>query len=96
MLAFKEIKAAVTRIGKKYKIDNAYLFGSYAKGNADESSDVDIIISRGGIDTLTKLGSFAAELEDELGKPVDVLLDDGIKPRFFELIKNDRIALYGI
>lgn len=42
MLTIEEIKAAVEKVGKKYGIKNAYLFGSYAKGEATEDSDVDI------------------------------------------------------
>ena len=35
------------------------------------------------------------ELVNELGVEVDLLSTDGVKPRFFELIKNDRVLLYG-
>ena len=97
MLTFESIKAAVEKIGKKYGIRNAYLFGSYATGKATEDSDVDIIIDDGGnIKTLFELSGFRLELVDELGSDVDVLTTDGVSRTFFDLIKDDRIALYGV
>ena len=96
MLTIDTIKTAVTKVGKKYGIKNAYLFGSYARGEANEDSDVDIIIDRGEIDGLMELSGFRLDLIDELnGTEVDVLTSGGVRPRFFELIKNDRILLYG-
>ena len=98
MLTIEEIKKAVSKIGKKYGIKNAYLFGSYAKNMATENSDVDIIIDDGGnIRSLVELSGFRLDLIDELGgTDVDVLTIDGIKPRFFDLIKNERILVYGV
>lgn len=96
MLTIEEIKHAVAKIGKKYGIKNAYLFGSYAKGKATESSDVDIIIDRGNIGDLIELSGFRLDLINELnGVDVDVLTTGSVRPRFFDLIKSDRILLYG-
>ena len=96
MLTINEIKSAVAKVGKKYNIKSAYLFGSYAKGNANENSDVDIIIDDdGNIKGLFELSGFRLELMDELGTNVDVLTVDGMRPRFFDLIKNDRVLIYG-
>jgi predicted nucleotidyltransferase len=96
MLTIEEIKAAVTKVGKRYGIKSAYLFGSYARGEAVEDSDVDIIIDRGKIDGLIELSGFRLDLMRELnGNEVDVVTIGGVRPRFLDLIKNDRILLYG-
>ena len=97
MLTIEQIKDAVAKVGKKYGIKNAYLFGSYAKNTANEDSDVDLIIDdNGNIESLISLSGFRLDLIDELGGvDVDVLTVDGMKPRFFDLIKNDRILVYG-
>lgn len=97
MLTIEEIKRAVEKVGKKYGIKSAYLFGSYAKGSATNKSDVDVIIDDGGnIRGLIELSGFRLDLIDELsGTEVDVLTTDGAGERFFNLIKNDRILLYG-
>jgi predicted nucleotidyltransferase len=68
-----EIKNKLTPVFNNNFIEKAYLFGSYAKGNPTESSDVDILIdSRGkirGIDFFGVLG----ELTDALNIPVDLI-----------------------
>ena len=96
MLTIERIREAVTKVGKKYGIKNAYLFGSYARGEATESSDVDIIIERGDIKNYNAFADFRYDLENELGtEDIDILTIDGVKPRFYELIKKDQVALYG-
>lgn len=96
MLTIEEIRKAVTKVGKKYGIKSAYLFGSYARGEANENSDVDIIINRGNIKGLIALSGFRLDLINELhGTDVDVLTEGGIRPRFLDMIKSDRILLYG-
>ncbi|MBR2830834.1 nucleotidyltransferase domain-containing protein [Candidatus Saccharibacteria bacterium] len=95
MLTVNKIQDVVTKLGKKYGLASAYLFGSYAKNNATEESDVDIIIERGEVKTYDKYYHLHKELEAELGKSVDLLATDGVRPMFYELIKNERIPLYG-
>lgn len=95
MLTIAEIERIVTRIGKKYGIKNAYLFGSYAKKNANNKSDVDLIIDKGDIHSFKEFFHLHEDLEKELGVKVDLLTDKGITQRFFDRIKNDRILLYG-
>ena len=95
MLTVKRIKEVVSKAAKKYGVKSAYLFGSYAKGEATANSDVDIIIDRGDVKTYDAYYDLLSELEYNLGTNVDLLSTDGVKPRFFDLIKNDRILLYG-
>jgi len=94
MLTVEKIKEVVTRIGKKYGIKDAYLFGSYAKNIATESSDVDLIIDKGNVHTFAEYFELHEELERELGTSVDLLTSKGISSHFFDLIKNDRILVY--
>lgn len=96
MLTIDEIKKAVAKVGKKYGIKSAYLFGSYAKGTANENSDVDMLIDDGGnIRGLIELSGFRLDLMDELGTDVDVLTANSVGEKFFNMIKDDRILMYG-
>lgn len=95
MLTIEEIKAAVAKAGKEYGIKKAYLFGSYAKGCADDSSDVDLLVEKGKMQSYRAYAGFQFDLVDTLGTRVDVLTTEGVKPKFFELIKDDRILVYG-
>ena len=95
MLTVEKIKQVVADLGKKYGIKNAYLFGSYAKGEATEKSDVDIIIDKGAVQTFDAFSDFRYDLVNDLGAEVDLLTTESVMPKFFELIKDDRILLYG-
>ena len=95
MLTIKKIENTVSKYGKKYGIEKVYLFGSYAKGEASDSSDVDLIIEKGRLKTYDDYCDLKFAIEDDLGKKVDLLTSDGVKLRFYELIKEDRILLYG-
>ena len=61
MLTINTIKAVVSKIGKKYGIKSAYLFGSYAKGTATENSDVDLVIDKGELHTYKDYFHFCDE-----------------------------------
>jgi predicted nucleotidyltransferase len=96
MLTVERIREAVARVGKKYGIQSAFLFGSYAKGTANSESDVDILIDKGGaLHNYHDYFYFCDELEAELGTNVDVATVDGLLPGIFDAIKKDRIPLYG-
>ena len=96
MLTVNQIKSVVSKLGEKYGIKNAYLFGSYARDEANENSDVDIIIDKGKVQSFNDFANFRHDLVNELGVEVDLLTTVGIKPKFFDFIKQDRILLYGI
>lgn len=44
----EELKKRIAPVAKKYGIRAVYLFGSYARNEATEQSDVDILIDRAG------------------------------------------------
>ena len=71
MLTIDEIKTAVQKVGEKYHIKSAYLFGSYAKNQATEESDVDLYVNS-GLKGLRFVG-FVESLRLALGRNVDVL-----------------------
>ena len=96
MLTVPKIRKIVTKLGKKYGVKEAYLFGSYAKNTATEDSDVDLMVSMENFRKYKDYFHFCDELENELGTKVDVTCKEGMYPRIFESVKNDRILLYGI
>ena len=95
MLTIPKIREVVSRVGKKYGIKNAFLFGSYANNSATDNSDVDLIIEKGDVRTYKQFFHLCEELESELGTEVDLLTKESVRPRFFDSIKDERIQLYG-
>lgn len=67
-----EVFTAVRRLLKKYHAERAILFGSYARQEADASSDIDLIVIGGIKFDPTDVFCIAEELYRTLGKPVDV------------------------
>ena len=94
MLTIDRIREVVAKVGKKYGIKNSYFFGFYAKGMANENSDVDILIDKGEIKGL-QLSGFRLDLISEFGGvDVDVVTEKSFRRRFLQLIDNDRILIY--
>ena len=96
MLTVEKIKEIITPICEKYGVKRAYLFGSYARGEATENSDVDIRIESGKIRGLFQLSGFRIDLVEALGVEVDLLsvLPDPEYETFRENLKRDEILLY--
>ena len=95
VLTLEEIKKTCASILSKYPVEYCYLFGSYAKGKAKPSSDVDLLIYT----TLSglKFYGLVEELREQLKKKVDVLDQKQIINNF-ELtneILKDVIKIYG-
>ena len=87
------IRAKTIPIAKKYGVKRMALFGSYARGEADDKSDVDILIERGKIVGIQYFG-FVYDLEDELGCHVDVVTTGISDKKFLAAIKQDEVLLY--
>jgi len=90
-----EIKNKISDTARKYGIQKAYLFGSYARGEAKYESDVDICIEKGKLRTLLELSGFCQDLEETLGNRVDVVTTAGLSGDFREQIEKDMILIYG-
>lgn len=80
-------------LGERYSVKSLQTFGSYARGQQGEESDVDILVEfHETIDLFTFM-----ELEDFLGKAlgrkVDLVMKDTLKPRIKERILKEAIPV---
>ena len=73
----REISDIISPVAKKYDIDRVYIFGSYARGEADENSDIDFYVEYSGSMGL-KFCSFYADIEECTGKSVDIITRDAL------------------
>lgn len=69
------------------------VFGSIARGEAADTSDVDLLVQPEPGRSLLDLGGFAADVEDLLGCRVDVVSERGLRPRFRDRVLNDAVTL---
>ena len=88
-----EIKNISVPIAQRYGVKAVYLFGSYARNEADENSDIDIVIDKGKIQGL-QFVSFTLDLEDRFGKRVDVLTTYSLPDDLRQEILSDEVLLY--
>lgn len=92
MLTIETIKAMVIPILKNYGVNRAYLFGSFARGEQNQNSDIDFLVeySSDAERTLFKAVELKYELEDTLQRKVDVLTEAAISPYIRPYVLKDR------
>ena len=94
MPTIEEIRNIAASIGRQYGVERIFLFGSYARGDNNETSDIDFRIDKGNIRGLFQLCGFKNKLEDLLGKEVDVLTTQSLDSSFLNHIAKEEILLY--
>ncbi len=88
------IKNVIAPIAKSYGIKRIYLFGSYAKGEATEESDIDLLIEKGKPMSLLKLSGMRQQVQEALNLSVDLVTTAGIEDIFRKEIEGTEILLY--
>lgn len=73
--SIEEIKSRVLPVIQKYNIPAMYLFGSYARGEATEESDLDFLVDTTGtrLTSLLSLGELYCDLEEIFQKKIDLV-----------------------
>jgi len=86
-------KEEILRIAAKHGARNVRVFGSVARGEADERSDIDLIVEFEPERSLLDHAALWLELQELLGCKVDVVSDRGIKPRIRERVLREAVPL---
>ncbi len=85
---------SIIRTLKKYGAKKIEVFGSYARGESKEDSDLDIIVEFSDKKSLLELVRIEQELEDNIGMKVDLLTKKFISPYLIEKIEKEaRVVL---
>lgn len=92
-LTIAEIRDVVTKLARQYGAERVYLFGSYARGDMTEASDIDLRIDKGEIRGLAFAG-LLGDLEDALGTSVDLISTAGMDPDFLKEAQRGEVLLY--
>ena len=96
MITFVDISAAVSRVLSRYDVREAYLFGSFARGEHTPDSDFDLCLVCGDSMSFGTLYEISLELEDELGREVEIVTNppEHMRPTFRNNIEQDEVCLY--
>lgn len=89
----EEIKRKIKPVLIGAGITRSAIFGSYVRGENTEESDVDILIEAPKGMSLFDLGGLQMDLEEALGRKVDLVNYNKIKPRLKPYILNEQVQI---
>lgn len=96
MISPSDISTAASRVLAQYDVSEAYLFGSFARGEQTPDSDIDLRLICGNTMTFGTLYELSHELEKELGRKVDIVTNplEHMRLPFRKSIEQEEIRLY--
>lgn len=94
LYSIEELRSIVSPIAQAHGVASVSLFGSYARGQANANSDVDLKIEKGALRSLYQLCGFRLAVEDALHLPVDLVTSDSSDISFLNMIDKEEVLLY--
>jgi predicted nucleotidyltransferase len=88
-----QLREEILSICAHHGASNVRVFGSVARGQANQESDVDFLVTLEKGRSLFDWGGLVADLEELLGIKVDVAPEDSLRPQIAEAALRDAIAL---
>jgi len=83
----------IRRIAERHGAKNVRVFGSVARGEAGPESDIDLLIEAGPLTSAWFPGGLVADLEDLLGRRVDVVTERGLVPELREQVLREAVPV---
>jgi uncharacterized protein len=87
------LSACAAELRRRFGISELSLFGSVARDEAGEASDVDVLVSFEQPPSFTAFMELKFELEDRLGKRVDLVTRSGLKPRVRPYVEREALRV---
>jgi len=101
----EQIKERITPVAIQYRLSAVYLFGSYAVGEANDESDIDILVDKtgSGLKGMFAMGGLYNDLREAVGKSIDLVTTDALNqestrertPWFVKNTNKTKIKIYG-
>ena len=82
-------RSEIRALAQRHGFDIVRVFGSMARGDGDERSDVDLLVTLPADKTGLALGALLMDVQDLLGRRVDVVTEDGLHPAFRNRVLKD-------
>ncbi|HNR57158.1 MAG: nucleotidyltransferase family protein [Methanothrix sp.] len=89
----REKRTEILQVAAEHGAYNVRIFGSVARGAADEASDFDFLVDMEPGRSLLDLGGLLMDLRDLLGCPVDVVTERGLRKRIRDQVLKEAVAL---
>ena len=85
------LRAHRETLAERFGVRSLALFGSYARGTATESSDIDILVRFDGPATSKSYFGVQFYLEELFGRPIDLVTDKALRPRFRPYVEREAV-----
>lgn len=92
-LQLPEVRQSIARIASAHGAHNVRVFGSVQRGEANPTSDLDLLVDMSKGRTLFDLVALSDELEEALGVEVDVVTEGSLSPYLRDSILAAAVAL---
>ena len=89
----KEKRDEILRIAAKHGARNIRVFGSVARGEGDEKSDIDFLVEMEAGRSLLDMGGLLMDLRQLLGREVDIVTEQGLKKRIRDRVLRQAVAI---
>jgi uncharacterized protein len=89
----KNKREEILRIAARHGAGNVRVFGSVARGDSDDKSDLDLLVTMEAGRSLLDHAALWLELQDLLGCKVDVVSDKGLRPRIRDRVLKEAVPL---
>ena len=91
--ALRQRREEIERIAARWGARKLRVFGSIARGDAGQTSDVDILVEFEPDRSLLDHGGLLMDLQEALDCRVDVVDEEGMRPRFRERVMKEAVTL---
>src|SRR5438093_9077262 len=92
----RAMRPAILELAAKHGMRRVRIFGSVARGEETEASDLDVLVDVEPGRSLLDLAGFELDLEDLLGGKVDVVVEGGISPYLEDRILAEAVPLSSV
>ncbi len=89
----KAFRQEILDVAERYGAHDIRIFGSVARGDQREGSDLDLLVRFDPDRSLLDHGGLVVDLEELLGVTVDVVSERGMRERFQERVTKEAIPL---
>lgn len=88
-----EKRDEIIRMAASHRVYNIRIFGSVARSEYDDKSDIDFLVELGPGCGLLNHAALTRELEELLGRKVDIVSEKGLRPRMKDRIEREAVPL---
>ena len=89
----RQKRAAILSIAARHGVTGIRVFGSFARGEARQDSDLDLLIETGPVRTPFFPAGLITDLEAELGRRIEVTTQSALHPLMREEVLREAVAL---